>query len=174
MDKQQHNVRNARPVEFEKTGQLLVKVYSQLEGFPTASEMPDYYKMLANVGQLTENPETELLVAVTTSGKIDGAVVYIGDMQYYGSGGTATQEKNASGFRLLGVDPSTRGQGVGKLLIDECIQKAREKKQKQVIIHTTKSMQTAWKIYENMGFKRSTDLDFLQGNLEVFGFRFTL
>lgn len=174
MNKQQLVIRDAKPEEFEKTGQLLVRVYSQLEGFPTASEMPDYYKMLANVGQLTGNPETELLVAVTPSGEIAGVVVYIGDMKYYGSGGTATQEKNASGFRLLGVDPSARGQGVGKLLIDECLRKAKEKKQKQVIIHTTKSMQTAWKIYENMGFKRSTDLDFLQGNLEVFGFRFML
>jgi len=162
------------PEEFEETDKLLLKVYSQLEGFPKESEMPDYYKMLAKVGLLTENPETELLVAVSLSGEISGALVYIGNMKYYGSGGTATQEKNASGFRLLGVDPSTRGQGIGKLLIDECIRKAREKKQKQVIIHTTKSMQTAWKIYENMGFTRSTDLDFLQGNLEVFGFRFML
>lgn len=167
-------IRNAKPEEFEKTGQLLVRVYSQLEGFPTASEMPNYYKMLANVGALTENPETELLVAASASGEIAGAVVYIGDMKYYGSGGTATEEKNASGFRLLGVNPSTRGQGVGKVLIEECLRKAKEKKQKQVIIHTTKSMQTAWKIYEKMGFKRSTDLDFLQGNLEVFGFRFML
>ncbi len=174
MNDKQHIVRKAKPEEFEEIGKLLVQVYSQLEGFPTASEMPEYYKMLANVGRLTNNPEIELLVAVSPSGKIDGAVVYIGDMQYYGSGGTATLEKNTSGFRLLGVAPSTRGQGVGKTLINECLRKAREKKQKQVIIHTTKSMQTAWKIYENMGFKRSTDLDFLDGNLEVFGFRFML
>lgn len=174
MNDKQHIVRKAKPEEFEEIGKLLVLVYSQLEGFPTASELPDYYKMLAHVGELTKKPETELLVAVSPSGRINGAVVYIGDMQFYGSGGTATQEKNASGFRLLGVDPSTRGKGVGKLLINECIRKAREKKQKQVIIHTTKSMQIAWKIYENMGFKRSMDLDFLQGNLEVFGFRFML
>lgn len=174
MTGQKYTIRNAKPGEFEETGKLLVRVYSRLKGFPTPQEMPNYYKMLENVGTLTENPETELLVAVFPAGEIAGAVVYIGDMKYYGSGGTATQEKNASGFRLLGVDASTRGQGVGKLLIDECIRKAREKKQKQVIIHTTKSMLTAWKIYENMGFKRSTDLDFLQGNLEVFGFRFML
>lgn len=174
MSYQKYTVRKADASEFEETGQLLVQVYSQLDGFPTVKEMPDYYKMLANVGQLTKNPETELLVAVSPSGEIGGAVVYIGDMKYYGSGGTATQEKNASGFRLLGVNPSTRGQGVGKLLIDECMRKAKEKKKNQVIIHTTKSMQTAWKIYENMGFKQSTDLDFLDGNLEVFGFRFIL
>lgn len=169
-----YTIRNAQPEEFEETGKLLVQVYSSLKDFPSPSEMPDYYNMLANVGLLTQNPGTELLVAVSPSGDVAGAVVYISDMQYYGSGGTATQEKNASGFRLLGVAPSTRGHGVGRLLIDACIQKAREAKQQQVIIHTTKAMQTAWKIYENMGFKRSTDLDFQHDSLKVFGFRFIL
>ncbi len=32
-------------------------------------------------------------------------------------------------------------------------------------------MQVAWAIYENLGFKRSEDLDFMQGELLVFGFR---
>ena len=41
----------------------------------------------------------------------------------------------------------------------------------EVIIHTTKAMQTAWKMYEGFGFKRSEDLDFMQGELPVFGFR---
>ncbi len=109
MNKQKYIVRNAKPEEFEKTGKLLVRVYSQLEGFPKESEMPNYYKMLAKVSMLTENPETELLVTVSLSGKITGAVVYIGDMKYYGSGGTVTKEQNASRFRLLGVDPSTCG-----------------------------------------------------------------
>ena len=95
-------------------------------------------------------------------------------MQYYGSGGTATQEKEASGFRLLAVDPSARGKGIGKLLTNECIRKANDKKQAQVVIHTTKAMQTAWKMYEYLGFKRSEDLDFMQGELPVFGFRLML
>ena len=31
-----------------------------------------------------------------------------------------------------------------------------------MIIHTTMAMQTAWKMYEQIGFKRSEDLDFMQ------------
>jgi sugar lactone lactonase YvrE len=45
------------------------------------------------------------LVAVSSDNKIAGGVVYFSDMQYYGSGGTATKEHNAAGFRLLAVDP---------------------------------------------------------------------
>jgi len=146
MNNQSYIVRNALPAEFEEIGKLMVLVYSQLEGFPKESEQPNYYKMLANIGELTNKPETELLVAVSPDNKIAGAVVFFGDMKYYGSGGTATQEKNASGFRLLAVDPLTRGQGIGKLLTNECIQKSRDKKMDQLIIHTTKTMQTAWKM----------------------------
>jgi len=174
MLKQEYTVRNAKPEEFAEIGKLMVQVYSQLEGFPKENEQPDYYKMLANIGELTNKPETELLVAVSAQNKIAGGVVYFSDMKYYGSGGTATLEKNASGFRLLAVDPSIRGQGIGKILTHECIKKAKDRKLDQMVIHTTMAMQTAWKMYENIGFKRSEDLDFMQGQLPVFGFRLVL
>lgn len=176
MDRKQSkfDIRNARPEEFPAIGQLMVTVYSQLEGFPTAEEQPVYYEMLANIGELTKKPATELLVAVSESAELAGGVVYFSDMRYYGSGGTATQEKNASGFRLLAVAPTARGQGVGKLLTAECIRKARENGNGQVVIHTTKAMEVAWKMYEKLGFTRSEDLDFMQEELAVFGFRLPL
>ena len=164
-------VRNAKPHEFEALGKLLVRVYSALEGFPKESEQPQYYQLLYNIGEWTKKPSTELLIAVSPNGELLGGLVYFGNMKYYGSGGTATSEKNAAGFRLLGVDPSARGKGIGKLLTNECIRKAREAKLSQVIIHSTKAMQTAWKMYEGMGFRRSEDLDFMQGELPVYGFR---
>lgn len=95
-------------------------------------------------------------------------------MKYYGSGGIATQVQNVSGFRLLAVDAMARGCGIGKLLTNECIRKAVDNKHSQIIIHSTEAMQIAWKMYENIGFKRSEDLDFMQGELPVFGFRLFL
>lgn len=174
MSEQKYTIRNAKPNEFAEIGNLMVKVYSQLEGFPKESEQPKYYEMLANIGALTEKPETELLIAISSDNKIAGGVVYFGDMKYYGSGGTATKVKNAAGFRLLAVDNTIRGEGIGKLLTNECIRKTKNKRINQVIIHTTKAMQTAWGMYEKIGFKRSEDLDFMQGELPVFGFRLFL
>ena len=174
MNTQEYTVRNARPEEFEMIGKLMVAVYSQLEGFPKKTEQPEYYMMLANVGALTDTPGTEILVASSSSGKIAGAVVYFDDMKNYGSGGTATKEQNACGFRLLTTDPLTRGKGIGKMLTNACIEKARANRVAQVIIHTTMAMQVAWKMYEKIGFKRSEDLDFAQGTLPVFGFRLLL
>lgn len=171
MSSPEYTVRNAKQIEFETIGKLMVRVYSDLEGFPKESEQPNYYKMLANVGELTTKPETELLVAISSDDQIAGAVVFFSDMKYYGSGGTAIKEQNAAGFRLLAVDQLSRGHGIGKLLTKECIRKAKDKKLAQVIIHTTKAMQNAWKMYEDIGFKRSEDLDFMQGELAVYGFR---
>lgn len=169
-----YTVRQARPEEFSVIGQLMVDVYSRLEGFPKQTEQPGYYSMLENIGEITKKPHTELLVAVSSEGKIDGAVVYFSDMSSYGSGGTATSEKNASGFRLLAVSPDARGKGIGKLLTLACIEKAKKDGNQQVIIHSTEFMRVAWKMYENMGFKRSEDLDFMQEQLPVFGFRLFL
>jgi ribosomal protein S18 acetylase RimI-like enzyme len=167
-------IRNARPSEFAAIGQMLVRAYSQLAGFPSEREQPAYYNMLANVGDLTKQPSTELIVAVTRNESIAGAVVYFGDMKFYGSGGTATHEKNSAGFRLLGVESSMRGKGIGKALTLECINRARARGLKQVIIHTTKAMQQAWEMYESFGFERAPQFDFMQGQLPVFGFRLML
>ncbi len=174
MNKLIYTVRNAYPNEFKTIGKIMVQVYSQLEGFPSAAEQPKYYEMLANIGELTKKPNTELLVAVSSDGKVGGGVVYFSDMKFYGSGGTATLEKNASGFRLLAVDPSQRKQGIGKLLSEACIQKAKNLKHEHVVIHSTKFMQVAWKMYEKLGFERAEDLDFMQEELPVFGFRLKL
>lgn len=167
-------IRNARPGEYAEIGRLMVDVYSQLEGFPKETEQPNYYKMLLNVGGLASKPDTEIIVAVAEEDQILGAVVNFSDMQHYGSGGTATAEKNSGGFRLLAVHTNARGMGIGRLLTSECIQRAKRKNLRQVIIHTTRAMMTAWRMYESIGFKRSEDLDFMQGDLAVFGFRLPL
>lgn len=151
----------------------MVAVYSSLEGFPRPEEQPKYYELLANIGRMTEKPDTRLLVAVAGT-EILGGVVHFSDMAQYGSGGTATQERNASGFRLLAVSPEARGLGVGKALMERSIELAKERHHAQVIIHTTEAMRVAWAMYERRGFERSPDLDFLQGALPVFGFRLKL
>jgi DNA-binding MarR family transcriptional regulator/GNAT superfamily N-acetyltransferase len=169
-----YTVRNAKSNEFKEVGELMVEVYSVLKGFPKPDEQPQYYDLLRNVGQLTENKNIELLTAVSDQGGVGGAVVYFKDMKDYGSGGTATQEKNACGFRLLAVAPKTRGLGVGKLLTEYCLQKGKNSSAENMIIHTTNSMKIAWGMYERLGFKRAKDLDFMQGDLPVFGFRLKL
>ena len=167
-------IRDAQAHEFTNLGQLMVQVYTQLEGFPNPEDQPAYYQMLAQIGDFTNLPSTQLLVAFSEKQELLGGVVYFGDMQYYGAGGIASQEKQAAGFRLLAVHPKARGRGVGKALTQFCIDLAKQQQRAEVIIHSTKVMQVAWGMYERLGFERSPDLDFDQEGLAVYGFRLHL
>jgi len=163
-------IREAREDEFDALGRLMVAVYAGLAGFPGPDEQPRYYDMLAHIGRMAEKPGARLLVAVA-EGRLLGGVVHFSDMAQYGSGGTATAERNVSGFRLLAVADEARGRGVGRALVRHCIGLAKAQGHGQVIIHSTAVMKVAWGMYEAMGFERSPDLDFMQGELPVFGFR---
>jgi len=167
-------IRDLRLEEFEALGRLMVDVYTRLEGFPTPREQPHYYDMLANIGDFASKKDARVLVALDDRDELVGGVVYFGDMAQYGSGGTATTVTNASGIRLLGVQPSARGLGAGKALTKACIELAREKQHTRVVLHTTEAMRVAWAMYERLGFERDRALDFMQGALPVFGFSLAL
>jgi GNAT superfamily N-acetyltransferase len=167
-------IRDLRPTELETLGRLMVGVYSSLEGFPTPQEQPRYYDLLANIGQFAEKPGVRVLVAVSDDGSVMGGVVYFADMAEYGSGGISFTIPQASGIRLLGVDPRCRGAGVGKALTNACIELARAAGHREVILHTTAPMRVAWQMYERLGFVRAEELDFLQEGFPVRGFRLRL
>ncbi len=114
-------IREIKKSEHTFLGELMVDVYSRLEGFPSPSEQPDYYKMLRNIGSLNEQGHTKVLIAEAPNKRVVGGVVYYDDMSMYGSGGTATQEKHASGIRLVCVDPNSRGIGIGKALAKDVL-----------------------------------------------------
>ena len=167
-------IRDVAPSESATLGALMVRVYSALEGFPTPREQPGYYELLANIARFTERPGVRVLVALTERGELAGGVVYFGDMAQYGSGGIATTIRNASGIRLLGVDPAFRNAGAGKALANACIGLAREQGHREVILHTTAAMRVAWAMYERLGFVRAEELDFVQEGYPVYGFRLRL
>lgn len=168
------SIRDVRNGDYRKLGELMVEVYSSLDGFPSQSEQPDYYRMLMDVGRMAEKPGVRVLVAEGHGGILLGGIVYFSDMASYGSGGSATSEKSAAGIRLLAVSPKARGAGLGKALTLACLDLAREQGRAQMILHTTGAMRVAWGMYERLGFRRSPNLDFTQVDLPVFGFRLLL
>jgi ubiquinone/menaquinone biosynthesis C-methylase UbiE len=77
--------------------------------------------------------------------------------------------------RLLAVLPEARGLGVGLLLMQECIERARRSGSAALTLHTTDMMRAAMRLYARMGFVAAPELDFHPApGMTVKGFRLSL
>lgn len=75
------------------------------------------------------------------------------DGEIVGSVFLVKHTKNIAQLRMLYVEPFTRGMGIGKRLVDECIRFSRQTGYKQIILWTQSNLSAARRIYEATGFK---------------------
>lgn len=62
---------------------------------------------------------------------------------------------------MLAVVPNAQRRGIGRALLDACVQRAVELDRVAVLLHTTPSMTTARHLYARAGFERLPELDWL-------------
>jgi len=78
-------------------------------------------------------------------------------------------------IRLLAVDPGARGRGVGRRLVEACVQVARQAGKDVATLHTTEQMVAAQRIYRSVGFRRDQSRDVeLHHDLVLQAFRLPL
>ena len=142
------DIRLARPDEYRATGNLAVRAYETLED---AGDQ-EYDAQLRDVASQIE--DGEVLVA-----EVDRSVV--GTVTYVPPGATLAEvdDPNAATVRMLGVDPSARGRGVGESLVRACIDRAMRDGAQRIRLDTRTSMVSAQRLYERLGFRRDPTHD---------------
>lgn len=101
---------------------------------------------------------SEHLIVTGDDGRIRAVTTYISD----GSNPGLNEDRWPQGYaamRLLAVDPSARGTGLGRALTEECLRRARDDDREWFGLHTTHLMEVARAMYERMGFERFPDND---------------
>ncbi|MGG5259218.1 GNAT family N-acetyltransferase [Phycicoccus avicenniae] len=159
-------VRPARPDELVAVGELTLAAYSADNGM--TREHP-YAATLLDADARAR--EAVLLVAVEADGRLLGTVTYVRP-------GTPFAEVGGPGeaeVRMLAVDPAARGAGVGRVLSDECVRRAREDGCAAVVLSSGSWMHAAHRLYGRMGFVRTPELDWSpRPDVDLLAFRLDL
>jgi ribosomal protein S18 acetylase RimI-like enzyme len=142
-------VRAVLPAEYERVGELTVAAYGAL---PVDHLWDDYDVEIRAVAERLES--AEVLVAVLDD-VVVGAVTYVSAAD---SRWREWSEPDEAQIRLLAVDTTVQGRGIGEVLVNACIDRAREQAM-PIVLHTTNHMPVAQRLYARMGFTRRPERD---------------
>jgi N-acetylglutamate synthase-like GNAT family acetyltransferase len=69
-----------------------------------------------------------------------------------GTAGIANEGDSIYELVKMAVAPAFRGKGISKMLIEKCLDKARELKAKKIFLYSNSQLQTAITLYKKYGF----------------------
>lgn len=148
MNAQQVTIRAARDDELDIVASLVVDAYSEFAARMAPDAWSSFAQDIANVRG--RSIDAQVLVAVR-DGRIVGTVTRYPDWR--------GAQHDASAVRVLAVPPEERGSGVGRALMEHCIERARDEGKERVVLAVTQEMESARDLYDRLGFQRDPALD---------------
>jgi ribosomal protein S18 acetylase RimI-like enzyme len=142
-------VREAQPEEFAALGEITVAAYRAV------GEVDDgYVAELRDVA--TRARAVPILAAVDEeTGRLLGTATYVPGPGPYHEG----EFGDSASMRMVAVAPDAQGRGVGRRLVEACLDRARAAGTTAMTLYTRPKMTAAHHLYESLGFRRVPELD---------------
>ncbi|MEW2447764.1 GNAT family N-acetyltransferase [Streptomyces parvulus] len=145
-------IRPATAEEYDTLGEITARAYLG-DGFLDFGEDDSYLQELRAVARRAA--AAEVLVAAADGGVL-GGVTFVprgGPMADIARAGEAE-------IRMLAVASEARGAGAGEALVRACVDRARSVPGcARVVLSTQRTMHSAHRLYERLGFTRTPDRD---------------
>jgi len=161
---EQFDVREATPGEYADAGTATARAYDHILD-STSPEQAEYRERIADVsGRATSH-----VVFVALVGH---RVVGSASVELVAHDGTAPE---AGFIRMVGIHPDYQGRGLGRRLVEACIDRCRQDGKRTVALRTMAAMQVAQALYASMGFTPDADDDISDSSWgTLFAYRLTL
>ncbi|MBU9713968.1 GNAT family N-acetyltransferase [Evansella tamaricis] len=152
-------IRNAEKHEMEFLRQQRIEAYtSHRDSIPD-----DHWKGLKKAISSDADQQTGVdLIVAEVGGDLLGSVALFPPQSdaYEGN----VEELEYPEIRMLAVAPEAQGKGIASRLIEECINRTKDKGYTAIGLHTGEFMKDAMRLYERFGFKRMPKYDFVPAN----------
>ena len=140
-------IRSALPHEHAALGELCVRAYRHL-----GSVSESYAAKLRDVADRAQS--AHVLAALDHHGLLGCVTVILDESPWREISGPGEGE-----FRMLAVDPSAQGRGVGRALVQASVDVICAAGRERVVISSAADMTAAHRLYERLGFTRAPERD---------------
>lgn len=155
-------IRDARPADRDAVRDLTLAAYAEYAAIMTPTAWAGLERAVHSA--LDSEARVHRVVAEHDGRMVGSVSLYPPSADAYGGVGHRVAWPE---LRLLAVAAESRGLGVGQLLVEECIQRARTDGASAIGLHTSASMRNAMRLYERAGFERVPEFDFQPAGAEL-------
>jgi ribosomal protein S18 acetylase RimI-like enzyme len=139
------SIRPYAPSDAEQVNAVALAAFAQYRGM-----YDDWEAIERGVGATAALARSARLLVAQEAGRVVGAVAYVPPFgvpraDFFGPEWPI--------IRMLVVDPTMRGRGIGRALTEQCIEVARRDGAAAIALHTSPAMAVALALYLRMGFR---------------------